>query len=95
MKSTGYLRLLITLLIISVTIACLVTPVFAGGGHGDTGTLEHVVSLEGKTGLSLLLAELYNDNRLIYALVVTATMAFLGAIVAQLTEFVLKMMGIK
>jgi len=95
MKLSDYLRLLITLLIISVTIACLVTPVLAGGGHGETGTLEHVVSLEGKSGLSLLLAELYNDNRLLYALVVTATMAFLGAVVAQVTEFVLKLAGIK
>ena len=95
MKSRDYLRLLLTLLIISVTFACLVAPVFAGGGHGDTGTLEHVVSLEGKTGLSLLLAELYNDNRLLYALVVTATMALLGAVVAQITEFILKMIGIK
>jgi len=95
MKSTDYLRLLITLLIISITIACLVTPVFAGGGHGETGTLEHVVSLEDKTGLSLLLAELYNDNRLLYALVVTATMAFLGAVVAQITEFVLKLIGLR
>jgi hypothetical protein len=95
MKSTDYLRLLITLMIISVTIVFLTAPVLAGGGHGETGTLEHVVSLEGKTGLSLLLAELYNDNRLLYALVVTATMAFLGAVVAQITEFVLKLMGIK
>ena len=95
MKSTDCLRLLITLLIISITIACLAAPILAGGGHGDTGTLEHVVSLEGKTGLSLLLAELYNDNRLLYALVVTATMAFLGAVVAQITEFVLKLIGLR
>ena len=70
-------------------------PAFASGGHGDTGQLEHVVSLEGKTGLNLMLAELYNEDRLLYALVVTVTMAVLGIVVGQITEMILKLLGIK
>lgn len=71
------------------------TLVFSGGGHDETGKLEHVVSLEGKTGVNLLMAKWYNENRLLYATVVTATMAFLGVVVGQITEFLLKLFGMK
>lgn len=71
------------------------TLAFSGGGHDDKGKLEHVVTLEGKTGVNLLMARWYNENRLLYALVVTATMAFLGVVVGQVTEFTLKLFGVK
>jgi hypothetical protein len=71
------------------------TLVFSGGGHDEEGKLEHVVSLEGKTGINLLLAKWYNENRWLYALVVTGTMAVLGIVVGQITEVTLKLFGIK
>jgi len=81
-----------------VVIACiasgLITLAIAGGGE-ETGKLEHTVSLEGKSGATLLLAKWYNENRLLYALVVTATMAVLGIVVGQITEFTLRMMGVR
>jgi hypothetical protein len=72
-----------------------VAPLLAGGGHEDAGKLEHVVPLEGKTGISLLLAKWYNENRLLFALVTTAVMAVLGIVVGQVTESILKLIGVK
>jgi hypothetical protein len=71
------------------------TLAIAGGGGEETGELKHVVSLEGKTGVNLLMAKWYNENRLLYALAVTATMAVLGIAVGQLTEFVLRIIGVR
>ena len=77
-------------LAVSMVIA---VPTVAGGGHGDTGELEHKITTSDKTGLNLLLTQLYNDHRLIYSLVVTLTMAFLGMVVALATELLLKLLG--
>jgi ABC-type phosphate/phosphonate transport system permease subunit len=63
--------------------------------HEAGGKLDHTISTADKSGLSLFLAELYNDHRLLYALVVTATMAFLGMVVALVTDFTLKLIGLR
>ncbi|UCG52900.1 MAG: hypothetical protein JSW58_04910 [Candidatus Latescibacterota bacterium] len=78
-----------------IVMAVVVAPALAGGGHDEEGKLEHVVSLEGKSGVNLILARWYNENRVLYALVVTATMALLGIVVGQVTEWVLKLVGVK
>jgi ABC-type phosphate/phosphonate transport system permease subunit len=77
-------------LVISMVI---LVPTVAAGGYGDTDALEHKVTTADKTGLNLLLTQLYNDHRLIYSLVVTLTMAFLGMVVALATELLLKLLG--
>jgi hypothetical protein len=88
--------LMAILLIAGVTAVGAITPALASGeGHGDTEELKHQVDLEGKTGFNLFLARTYNNNRLLYALVVTAVMAVLGIVVAQVTETVLKLIGVK
>lgn len=88
----------VLVLVVAVTagiIFTVLTPAFAGGGHDEAGELEHVVSLEGKTGVNLLMAKWYNENRLLYAGVVTAVMAILGIVVGQITELALRLMGTK
>jgi hypothetical protein len=82
-------------LVMVVSIASGIVSLAIAGGGEDTGKLEHKVSLEGKTGANLLLARWYNENRLVYALVVTATMAVLGIVVGQITEFTLKILGVR
>ena len=72
----------------------IISLAIAGGGE-ETGKLEHQVSLEDKSGLTLIMARWYNENRLVYALVVTATMAVLGIVVGQITEFALRIMGVR
>ncbi len=82
-------------LVVTVSIASgIITLAIAGGGQ-ETGKLTHEVSLEGKTGVNLLLARWYNENRLAYALVVTATMAVLGIVVGRITEFTLRIIGVR
>ncbi|MEW5994444.1 MAG: hypothetical protein AB1744_08605 [Candidatus Zixiibacteriota bacterium] len=83
----------ITIVITIATMLCAVSA--SAGGHEETGKLEHRVTTEGKSGLNLWLSELYNDQRLLYSLVVTLTMAILGICVAQLTELFLRLAGAK
>lgn len=89
-------NLLAIMLMAGIFIVGAITPALASGdGHGDTEELKYEVDLEGKTGFNLFLAEIYNNNRLLYALVVTVTMAVLGMVVAQITEQVLRLIGVR
>ncbi len=79
-----------------IVVFCLFTfcsIALAGGGHGEDAAISETVDTEGKSGVDLFLANQYNDHRLIYALLVTATMAVLGMIVAQIADFVLRALG--
>jgi hypothetical protein len=87
--------LLAVIIIISVFLINVTAQPAAAGGHGDEGQLEHTVTTDGKTGVNLILAQLYNEHRLQYSLVVTLTMAILGIVVAQVTEWLLKLVGAK
>ena len=82
-------------IVVMASIASGIISLATAGGGEETGKLTYEVSLEGKTGVNLLLATWYNENRLLYALVVTATMAFLGIVVGQITEFALRIMGVR
>ena len=93
MSSSVLIRVLAVVAMATIASG-LITLAIAGGGE-ETGKLEHTVSLEGKSGASLLLARWYNENRLVYALVVTATMAILGIVVGQITEFTLRLIGVR
>ena len=85
----------VLVVVVTVSIASGIISLAIAGGGEEAGKLEHKVSLEGKTGANLLLARWYNENRLVYALVVTATMAVLGIVVGQITEFTLRIMGVR
>jgi len=63
--------------------------------HGDAGKLEHKVDLENQSGMNLIIAELYNDHRLLFALVATATMALVGIIIGHITGIILRLLGLK
>lgn len=95
---TGLFQLRNLLVLLPAVLICVlgaVAPACASGdGHGDTAELKHVVDLEGKTGFSLFMARLYNNNRLLYALFVTAVMAVMGIVVAKFTGLVLRLIGI-
>lgn len=99
MRSAGWLRMVVAGVVFVAMMAMAAgqlvpPPVFAGGDH-DNEKLEHVVPLDGKSGISLLMARWYNENRLLYALVVTAAMALFGFLIGRATELVLKLIGLK
>jgi hypothetical protein len=54
--------------------------------HMDTSKLE---------GIRLWLTNLYNDQRLFFALVVTLSMGLIGIIIAFVTDFILKLFGLE
>ena len=81
-----------------VLLCCLILlpiTLLAGGGHGEDEEVSQVISTEGKTGVSLFLITMYNDHRLIFALMVTAVMAILGMTVASVTEVFLRAIGVR
>ena len=78
--------------IIALGIVALAVLGSVGEGAEQLG---HRVSLEEKTGVVLLLANWYNESRLVYALVVTGAMAILGVVVGQITELALKIIGVR
>jgi ABC-type Fe3+ transport system permease subunit len=81
----------IIMLLILVIMICL--PVFAQE-HEEGGKLEYRASTEGVSGFSLILVNLYNDHRLVYAVVSTLSMAILGGLIAVLVDFILARFGL-
>jgi hypothetical protein len=93
-NNLGYLPVIA--LLAGIFFLGAVAPAIASGdGHGDTEELKHRVDLEGKSGFNLYLARTYNDNRPLYALLVTAIMAVLGIAVGQITGLVLRLIGVR
>ncbi len=79
-----------------VIVAASLYPAFVfAEGHEEAGDLEHKVDLENKSGINLIIAKLYNDNRLLFALAVTVTMAAVGIIIGQVTGVLLRLLGLK
>jgi len=64
----------------------------AGGAEGEP--IPNTVKLDNLSGFSLWLAQLYNDEKLLFALLVTASMGVIGYIIGFLTDLVLKILGL-
>ena len=95
-RSAARLTLLITILFYAAVFVVAFYPVdVIAGDHGESGELEHKVDLDTQSGINLVIARLYNDNRLLFALAVTATMAVMGVIIGQITGFILRILGLK
>jgi hypothetical protein len=62
----------------------------------EAGTaLEHHVDTHELHGINLLLAELYNDHRLLYATVATVSMAVFGIVIAFAVDAILNRLGFR
>jgi len=95
-KATARTALIPALLFFGAIMIVLLYPLdTSAGGHGDSGELEHKVNLENQSGINLIIARLYNDHRLLFALTTTITMAVVGIIIGQLTGILLKFLGLK
>ena len=83
-------------LVLLLMLMILVLPVLiAGSQHEEeSGDFEHRINSEGLSGLSLFLVNLYNDHRMIYALVTTVAMASFGGLIALTVDFFLVRMGL-
>ena len=93
MKSKLILPLFVLILILFMV--CL--PVFAmvlDQHEEESGEFEHRVSTEGLSGLKLFLVNLYNDQRLVYAILTTVAMALFGGLIALSVDFILARLGL-
>jgi hypothetical protein len=62
------------------------------GGKQETA-LNNKIDTQNLSGVDLLIVNLYNNDRILYAVVVTLVMASLGSIMAFGTDLVLKFFG--
>ncbi len=85
---------IIALLLFCLMIACTFNNSYAGDvGGKEVTSLDHKVDTKELSGINLWIADLYNNNRLMYAIVVTLVMATLGTTMAFGTDLVLKLFG--
>lgn len=82
-------------IVASVTALWLVPMAALASGGEPATALEHHVDTKALTGTNLLLANLYNDHRLLYALVTTVAMAFFGIAIAFVVDGLLVRLGLK
>ncbi len=66
----------------------------ASGGEPATA-LEHRAATSGLSGTNLFLVNLYNDRRLLFALMVTVMMAVCGMAIAFTVDTLLSSLGLK
>ena len=85
---------IIALSLFCLIVACAFYNSYAGDvGGKDVTSLDHKVDTTNLSGVNLWIADMYNNNRLMYAIVVTLVMAILGTTMAFGTDLVLKMFG--
>jgi hypothetical protein len=88
---------IITLLIFSLILTYALSAgakTFAGETGGkDQTELNVKIDTKDLSGINLWIAEMYNNDRVLYAIVVTLVMAALGSIMAFGTDLVLKYFG--
>jgi ABC-type phosphate/phosphonate transport system permease subunit len=83
---------------VSLAVAVLLAitiPVLGSEGLEVPEALEKTASLEGLRGISLFFTRAYRENGWLYALYCTGVMAILGTVIAYVTDFMLKAVGLE
>ena len=88
------LKWMIACLCFAAATAAVPDAASASGGHDDATALEYRVDTSKLSGFSLLLGNLYNGNKWLFAAVVTVTMAVMGAVIAVVVDFILRRLGL-
>ena len=88
----------IALILLSLSLSLLLSGsinTYAGGeiGGKEQKALNIVIDTKDLSGINLWIAEMYNNDRTLYAIVVTLVMAILGSIMAFGTDLILKRFG--
>lgn len=68
--------------------------VFAEGGKAETA-LTHKIKTDGLSPFNKWWVDMYNNDRLVYALYATGVMAFLGTVIGFGTDGILRLLGFK
>ncbi len=83
------------LLLFCLIFSCAYNISYAGGETGgkQETALNKKIDTKDLSGVNLWIAELYNNDRVLYAVVVTLVMAALGSVMAFGTDLILKYFG--
>ena len=71
------------------------SPAASEGSEKESTALNQKIDTSRLSGIDQWIAEMYNGDRTLYAIVVTLVMAALGASLAFLTDLVLKALGLE
>lgn len=85
---------ILTLLLFCFLFSCFYYNSFAGDiGGKQQAAISKKIDTKDLSGINLWIAEMYNNDRVLYAVVVTLVMAALGSIMAFGTDLILKYFG--
>ena len=93
-------RRIVSAVLLSVMLVCTF-PVIdqaarnAMANEKEETTLSLKIDTKKLSGINLVIARMYNDDRVLYAAMVTIVMAVLGTVLAFLTDLVLKALGLE
>jgi hypothetical protein len=90
------MKKIFTLLMLCILLTCAYSNSYA---ISETGSKQEIaiskkIDTKNLSGINLWIVNLYNEDRLLYAIVVTSVMALLGSVMAFGTDLVLKYFGI-
>jgi hypothetical protein len=88
----------VIIILLSLSLSLLLSGIIKTYAGGDVGgkqetALNVQIDTKDLTGINLWIAEMYNNDRTLYAIVVTLVMATLGSVLAFGTDMVLKRFG--
>ncbi len=83
------------LLLFCFILACAYSNTYASEGAGGKQevAINKTIDTKDLSGVNLWIAKLYNEDRIMYAVVVTLVMATLGSVMAFGTDLILKRFG--
>ena len=93
-------RRIVSAVLLSVMLVCTF-PVIdqaarnAMANEKEETTLSLKIDTKKLSGINLVIARMYNEDRVLYAAMVTIVMAVLGTVLAFLTDLVLKALGLE
>ena len=84
----------LTVLMLNFLLLALPTLVWAAGpGEKAPDVATRQVKVEGLSFLNAFFAGWYNDNKMVFAIIVTVIMGAVGGIIAFVTDIILKVVG--
>ncbi|HKB86091.1 MAG TPA: hypothetical protein VKD08_07990 [Ignavibacteriaceae bacterium] len=87
----------IVVILLTLTLGILISGIittYAGElGGKEQAALDITIDTKDLTGINLWIVEMYNNDRTLYAIVVTMVMATLGSVMAFGTDLILKYFG--
>jgi hypothetical protein len=83
----------LTVLMLNFLLLAMPTLVWAAGGKAPPDMAARQVKMAGLSAINAFFAGWYNDNKMVFAIIVTVIMGLMGGIIAFVTDIILKIVG--